>query len=130
TYAALIGIEISREFEARRWDVPAQVYATPLELYPGRRIGLDGLVAELERLGYRETAVADRPGRYRRRAGGLEIATRAFRYGAEEEPSRRVAVSFAGGRIERIASITGEPLPLLRLDPLMIGSVFPAHGED
>lgn len=130
TYAALIGIQISREFESRHWDLPAQVYATPLELYPGRRIALQDLVAELRRLGYREADAADRPGRYRRRPNGLEVMTRAFRYGNEEEPSRRVSITFAGGRIENVSDPAGQPLPLLRLDPLMIGSVFPAHGED
>jgi len=130
TYAALIGIEISREFEARRWDLPAQVYATPLELYPGRRIAIDDLVAELRRLGYRESDTLDRPGRYRRRAGTLDVVTRAFRYGTEDEPSRRVSIAFAGATIDRVLDAAGNPLPLLRLDPLMIGSIFPAHGED
>ncbi|HEX6995913.1 MAG TPA: penicillin-binding protein 1B [Gammaproteobacteria bacterium] len=130
TYAALLGVEISREFEARRWDVPAQVFATPLELYPGRRLGLDDLVAELRRLGYREAAVADRPGRYRTRAGALDVVTRAYRYGAEEEPSRRVSIEFAGGRVARVIDASGSELPLLRFDPLQIGSVFPVHGED
>ncbi|MFO7285412.1 MAG: penicillin-binding protein 1B [Gammaproteobacteria bacterium] len=130
TYAALIGVQISREFEARRWDLPAKVYASPLELYPGRRIAIDGLVAELRRLGYRESASLDRPGRYRRRGGTLDVVTRAFRYGSEEEPSRRVSISFAGATIERVVDAAGDPLPLLRLDPLMIGSIFPAHGED
>src|SRR5690606_35920713 len=87
-------------------------------------------VAELRRLGYREAAVADRPGRYRPRAGGLDVVTRAYRYGAEEEPSRRVLIDFAGGGVARLTDASGDELPLLRLDPLMIGSVFPAHGED
>jgi len=130
TYAALLGVEISREFEARRWDVPAQVFATPLELYPGRRLARDELVAELRRLGYREAPAADRPGRYRARAGALDVVTRAYRYGAEEEPSRRVTIEFAGTQVARILDAAGNDLPLLRFDPLQIGSVFPVHGED
>lgn len=130
SYALFVGIKISREFEARRWDVPAQVYAAPLELYAGRSIGLDALDAELKRLGYRDDGVGERPGRYRRRAGALDVTTRAYRYGAEAEPSRRVSVAFAGAAIVGLNDDTGAPIPLLRLDPLPIGSVFPAHGED
>ena len=130
TYAALLGVEISREFEARRWDVPAQVFATPLELYPGRSIALDELVAELRRLGYREAASADRPGRYRISGAALDVMTRAYRYGAEEEPSRRVSIEFAGRQVARVVDAVGSDLPLLRFDPLQIGSVFPVHGED
>jgi penicillin-binding protein 1B len=130
TYAALIGVEISREFEARRWDVPAQVYATPLELYPGRRLSADELVTELRRLGYSRAAAAERAGRYRERPGGVDVMTRGYRYGSEDEPARRVSVEFAGSTVAALNDDDGRPLPLLRLDPLMIGSVFPAHGED
>lgn len=130
TYASLLGVEISREFEARRWNVPARVFATPLELYPGQRLGADNLVAELRRLGYREAATADRPGRYRARGNTVDVVTRAYRYGAESEPSRSVSVEFSGGRVARVVDASGSDLPLLRLDPLQIGSVFPAHGED
>src|SRR5690606_18511663 len=130
TYAAILGVEISREFEARRWDLPAQVFATPLELYPGQRLATENLVAELRRLGYRDAAAVDRPGRYRVRGGALDVFTRAYRYGAEDEPARSVSVEIAGGSVTRIVDAAGNDLPLLRLDPLMIGSVFPAQGED
>src|SRR5690606_3480479 len=129
-YIAAISISVSREFEARRWDVPAQVYATPLEVYAGRNLTLDGLVAELRRLGYRESASIDRAGRYRRTGSGLELTPRAYRYGAESQPSRTVSVSFTGGRVAALDDASGAPLALLRLDPLRIGSIFPAHGED
>jgi penicillin-binding protein 1B len=33
------------EFEGRRWDIPAQVYAAPLELYAGRAFAAEDLVA-------------------------------------------------------------------------------------
>jgi penicillin-binding protein 1B len=129
-YVASVSITISREFEARRWDVPAQVYATPLELHAGRQLSLDDFAAELRRLGYREGDTADRPGRYRRRGATVELATRAYRYGEETQPSETVALAFANGRIAAIDDASGTPIALLRLDPLRIGSVFPAHGED
>src|SRR5690606_19761349 len=102
----------------------------PLELYPGQRLATDHLVAELRRLGYREAADVDRPGRYRMRAGALDLYTRAYRYGAEDEPARSVSIELAGGHVARVVDAAGNELSLLRLDPLMIGSVFPAHGED
>ncbi|MBN1239103.1 MAG: penicillin-binding protein 1B [Gammaproteobacteria bacterium] len=129
-YVATVSITVSREFEARRWDVPAQVYATPLELYAGRRLAPDALVAELRRLGYQESPAADRPGRYRQRGAILELTTRAYRYTDETQPAQSVAIEFANGRIAAIDGPRGAPLALLRLDPLRIGSIFPAHGED
>jgi penicillin-binding protein 1B len=130
-----LSITVSREFDARRWDLPAQVYANPIDLYPGRRLALDSLVAELRRLGYREdkgsgAAAAPLPGHYRRERGGLDLATRAFEYAGEKQPSERVKLGFAGSTLSRIEDSAGQEVPLLRLDPLLIGSIFPAHGED
>ncbi|HEX7080686.1 MAG TPA: penicillin-binding protein 1B [Gammaproteobacteria bacterium] len=129
-YAVYVGYDVSREFEARRWDVPAQVYATPLEIYPGRRLSRDAFVVELRRLGYREDDPSDGPGRYRLRGGTVEMTTRAYRYAGETQPSQSVSIAFAGGRVAALESAAGGALPLVRLEPLLIGSVFPAHGED
>ncbi|NNL56540.1 MAG: penicillin-binding protein 1B, partial [Pseudomonadales bacterium] len=39
-------------------------------------------------------------------------------------------VSFAGGRVTRMRSLLGQPLPLLRLEPMEIGAIYPRHRED
>ena len=36
-YAGFTAMTVGAQFEGRRWDVPAQVYAAPLELYAGPR---------------------------------------------------------------------------------------------
>src|SRR4029079_10399623 len=71
---------VGSEFEGRRWDLPAQVYAAPLELYAGRALAADDLAAELRRLGYREDPRLPGPGTYRLGLGRMEIATRGFDY--------------------------------------------------
>ena len=43
--------EIRARFAGARWALPAQVYAAPLELYPGLGIDATTLKHELERLG-------------------------------------------------------------------------------
>ena len=53
-YGGYLAWTATSEFEGRRWDIPAQVYAAPLELYTGRALSDEDLVAELKRLGYRE----------------------------------------------------------------------------
>src|SRR5690606_34677860 len=47
--------QIVRQFEGRRWNLPAQVYARPLELHAGSRVTADVLEAELSMLGYANT---------------------------------------------------------------------------
>ena len=53
---------ITAQFEGRRWTLPAQVYAEPLELYAGEALGADTLEQELKRLGYRRVDAAEQPG--------------------------------------------------------------------
>lgn len=121
---------VTSRFDGRRWNLPAHVYARPLELYEGRPLSADGLAAELRRLGYRNVAAADQPGTFRRNGGRIELMTRPFRFWDGAQPAQAASVAFAGGTVGMLRGPAGGPLPLLRLDPLLIGSVFPADGED
>jgi penicillin-binding protein 1B len=129
-YVGWVAWTVGQEFEGRHWDLPAQVYAAPLELYTGRVLAQEDLVAELKRLGYREDPRLPHPGTYRFGLGRMEIATRGFTYAGDSEPERLIALSFAGSRITGLRDAGGEQAPVVRLNPLLIGSLFPAHGED
>jgi penicillin-binding protein 1B len=129
-YLGYLAWSVGNEFEGRRWDLPAQVYAAPLELYAGRALAADDLVGELRRLGYREDPRLPGPGTYRVGLGRMEISTRGFDYAGDDEPARLVALGFANGRIDALRDARGGNAAVVRLDPLLIGSLFPAHGED
>jgi penicillin-binding protein 1B len=129
-YAGFLAWRVGNEFEGRRWDVPAQVFAAPLELYAGRALSSDDLVGELKRLGYREDPRLPSAGSYRLGLGRMEIATRGFDYAGDVEPPRLVSMSFANGRIGALRDARGGDSGVVRLDALPIGSLFPAHGED
>jgi penicillin-binding protein 1B len=64
-YAYYIDRTISKTFEGRRWSVPAQVYAQPLELFAGLALSKRQFATELDRLGYRQNVGLDSPGTYR-----------------------------------------------------------------
>ena len=129
-YAGYTAMTVGAQFEGRRWDVPAQVYAAPLELYAGRALAQDDLVAELKRLGYREDPRLPSPGTYRVGLGRMEISTRGFEFAGDKEPARLVSIAFAGGRITGLRDKQGADAAIVRLNPLLIGSLFAAHGED
>src|SRR3954464_9063166 len=71
---------VTKQFEGRRWTLPAQVYAEPLELYVGQTFGADTLEQELRRLGYQQVDDAKRAGSYRRRGARIDLVTRRFQY--------------------------------------------------
>jgi penicillin-binding protein 1B len=121
---------ITDTFEGRRWSIPAQVYAQPLELYPGATLSLADLIGELTRLGYHPHANLPAPGTYARRGAFLDIYLRAFDFLEASRGSQRIRLTLSGSGITEIADTNGRPIPLIRLDPLSIGNFFPSHGED
>lgn len=129
-YVAYLDYLVTSRFDGRRWNLPAHVYARPLDLYAGLPLSAEGLAAELRRLGYRSVAKPDRPGTWRRVNGRIELVTRPFHFWDGPQEAQAAVVSFTGGRVAGLRSEEGVQLPLLRLDPLLIGSVFPADGED
>jgi len=125
-----LDITVTHKFDGRRWDLPAQVYARPLELYAGLQMPPARLERELLRLGYRSVRQAPRqPGSFRRTRRGIELMSREFRFWDELRPPSPLAIEFAGAQVSRLSSGATE-FAVARLDPLLVGSIFPTHGED
>jgi penicillin-binding protein 1B len=129
-WVAYLDHVVTREFQGRLWSVPARVYAEPLELYAGAALSGDDLEQELRRLHYRPGDPASGPGLYRRRGGEFELHTRRVRFVDELRAPLRVRVRTSADAVTELAAVDGSALPLFRLDPLLVGSVFPVHGED
>ncbi len=121
---------VTSEFQGRLWSVPARVYAAPVELYAGAPLSADDLEEELVRLHYRSGDPAQGPGFYRRRGGEFELHARRVRFVDEERAPLRLAIRAGTAAIASLKGADGAELPLFRLDPLLVGSVFPVHGED
>ncbi|MEM7452646.1 MAG: penicillin-binding protein 1B, partial [Pseudomonadota bacterium] len=128
-WALWLDYQITARFETRRWDLPARVYAQPLELYAGRRLAPDQLVLHLHQLGYAADASLSRPGSYRRDGARFEIYRRAAEFWDGKETARGLRVGITDDRVAAL-SVSGRDAAVVRLDPLVIGSLFPAHGED
>lgn len=119
------------KFEGQRWALPARVFARPLELYADRPLLGDQLQAELDRLNYRRTAAPDAPGSYSRDGERFLIRTRSFRFWDGEEPAYALKVDLVEGRVAELEDASGGPAPaLVRLDPMLIASIYPTHNED
>jgi penicillin-binding protein 1B len=129
-YGCWVWWRITTEFDLRAWNVPAQVYATPLDLYEGRPLSAGALVDELRRLGYGPVAGAVGPGLYRRTGNVVDVGRRGFTYEGAAVPAQTLHVDLRGGRIAALTDGERRALGVAQLDPLLIGSVFPSHGED
>ena len=122
--------QVTKQFEGRRWTLPAQVFAAPLEIYAGLQLSGPQLEEELGRLQYRQVDRLERPGTYRRQGSRYEIALRAARFGDETRPAQILTVTTSGGAITSLGDSRGNEVPIMRFEPMLIGSIFPTHGED
>src|ERR1700722_17155755 len=90
---------VTTQFEGRRWTLPAQVYAAPLELYAGEDLSAPDLEHELQRLQYRRVDRADNPGSYSRQGDRFQIYLRAARFADEMRPATVLNVASNGAGI-------------------------------
>lgn len=116
-------------FEGKRWALPARVYASPLEIYPGRHLSAVDLGEELVALGYR-SGTSGEPGTFQRTRDAFEIVTRPFTFWDGPQPAMHVRLTFDGDRVAALEDPEGRSIPIARLDPLLIGGIYPAHNED
>jgi penicillin-binding protein 1B len=120
---------ITSTFTDKMWELPAKVYARPLELFAGANVSADDLAYELEVLGYRGVNSVRSPGQVSRNGERFEVFTRGFDFPGEREPARKVQVRASGQKISKL-SAEGKKVDLMRLDPVQIGGIYPSHGED
>ena len=128
-WVAWLDLSVRAQFEGKRWQVPARIYARTLELYEGLPLSADEFAAELDAAGYRPSPAVDRPGTYARNGQRFSVATREFRFWDGLEPAHALTVAFNGRRLASLRE-GGGPLAIARLDPPVIGRIYPTHRED
>ena len=123
--------DVQAAYAGVRWVLPAQVYAAPLEIYPGDTLSATELGHELDRLGYRAQSELTGPGTYVVTATGVNVQTRDFAFWDANQASQRVVVTAQGDSLTTIKQADGgQDIPLLRFDPMLIGSIYPARGGE
>jgi len=123
--------EVRVRFAGARWALPAQVYAAPMLVYPGLNLGRKAFIRELDRLGYRQVPLLGGAGTYTARRGRVAVHTRPFQFWDGLQPGARVEIDFGERRVDELYDTDGKRgRTLLRLDPMLIGSIYPIAGED
>lgn len=121
---------IRDRFEGQRWDIPAKVYARPLELYAQSDATLKDVVDELKLLNYQSASNYNKTGTYTQKSNQLTIHTRGFDFGDSKEPERVIELNFSGNNISNIRTTQPSSTGVLRLEPMLIGGIYPQHNED
>jgi penicillin-binding protein 1B len=122
---------VRTQFEGKRWELPARVFARPLDMYEGQQLYAEHLEDELKLLGYNKLDQPGETGQYMRKGNQFMINTRGFQFAEDKEPARSIKVSVSGGKITSLAYTDGKaPLKLMRLEPVLIGNFYPRKNED
>jgi penicillin-binding protein 1B len=130
-YVTYLDLQVRQQFDGKRWSLPARVYARPLDLYVGRELSADQFQNELLALYYRPVKTATQPGRFAKTANVFHVITRPFTFWDGQQNSASIRVSFSGNKVSALTDAgTGRPASLARLDPVLVGSFYPAHNED
>ena len=130
-YTAYLDYTVRARFEGKRFALPARVYARPLELYPGLRLSPAELISELSLLGYRQTANPTEVASYAWRGNSVLLETRPFTFGDGPQPELSLDVEFQNGQVEDLLDRkTQSQVQLARLDPALIGGIYPGENED
>ena len=129
-FTLYLDYRVRDEFEGRRFAAPARVYARPLELHAGLRLSQAAIEQELRQLGYRETAGESESGWFVRSHSGIEIALRPFVFWDGPQPAQRLRLAFDRSGVAALRNAENRDIPLARLDPLLIGGIYPANNED
>ena len=128
-YAVYLAKEVRIKFEGKRWELPAQVYAKPLELFVGAAISSQQFAAELKRIGYRQTPYPRHAGEWSQDQQHFLVATRQFKFSDGIEPQYSLDIRFKDQKISQLRD-GNQSLSLIRLEPALIDSIHPLVHED
>ncbi|MEJ2687505.1 MAG: transglycosylase domain-containing protein, partial [Gammaproteobacteria bacterium] len=130
-YVIWLDATVRAQFEHKRWALPARVYARPLELYTGLRLSAAQFSDELSQLHYRDVTRPDGPAQVARHGDTFQLESRPFTFWDGREPAHQLRVSFSNGAVTALSDPrTGAAISLVRLDPVQIGSIYPARKGD
>ena len=131
-YMYYLDATIREAFEGRKFALPARVYGRALEVYPGLKLTREQLVGELKAIGYHENPEPKEAATYKLTMNGIEFTSRDFVFGDGPQPSQHLRMEFAEGMVSALQERASSDvdIPLLRIEPPVIGGIYPGHNED
>lgn len=130
-YGLYLNAQIEKSFSGNKWQVPAQVYARPLNIALGETLHTKELLRELAMLKYRRVTKLKGSGEFVFYKNKFHIARRSFAFPNEHEPIRHVEIVISQNRIQSITHLkTGEKLQSIRLEPLLVTRLMSGSAED
>ena len=118
-------------FEGKRWELPARIYARPLELYVGKTLTVSALKEELIQLHYSKETIPEKPGEYSIKNNQIVIFGRTFAFPDTLQPATLVKLTIHDNTITNLAGANNKKVDnIFRLEPVQFASIYPTQNED
>ena len=131
SYLGYLDYTVRKQFEGKRWSIPARVYASPLEIYAGSSVSNQQFEDLLQQLHYRRDYRLSSEGTYYKKGQQISLKTRSFTFWDKKQQSQQLRVKFSNTSVTTIINLTTtKNVPIVRLDPIQIGSFYPSRKED
>ena len=130
-YIIYLDAQIKQHFSGNKWQVPAQIYARPLQLQKGEEITRKEVLDELKLLGYRRVNQIQGSGEYSVSQAAISIYRRAFHFPDGFQPLRQLTIRWNGARIASITDLqTDQSLQQVRLESWLVTRLASGSQED
>ncbi len=131
SYLGYLDYTVRKQFEGKRWSIPAKVYASPVEIYRGYPLSADDFEDLLLQLHYRRDYSLSSVGSYFKKGSEISLKTRSFAFSDQQQDSLQLSLKFSGNTVQNMIDFkSGIAIPLLRMEPVQIGSFYPTRKED
>ena len=123
---AVLDYRVTSKLDGVLWTIPAKIYSRPLELAEGIYLNKDNLIKELEMLSYERVKNPLQPGEFKFSKDDLKIFLRGYL----DQRSGIFNINFNASEIKGITNQLGISEDLIKLEPTVIGGMYPSHMED
>lgn len=130
-YVGYLDYTTRKQFAGKRWSLPAKVYASSTEIYSGYSLTAKKFEDLLLQLHYQKNAQLSTEGSYFKKGQQIDIKTRNFNFRDKKQRSKRLRISFSADSVTKILNLTtAKEVPIIRMEPIQIGSFYPTRKED
>lgn len=131
SYVGYLDYIVCKQFQGKRWSLPAKVFASPTELFVGSHLSVQETRQLLQQLQYTEDRLLTKEGSFYRKGQSIILRTRSFKFWDKAEISRQLRLVFKDNTLLSLVNVqSGRQLAIVRLDPALIGSFYPMLKED
>jgi len=123
---AIIDSRVTNKLEGVLWTIPAKVYSRSLDLAEGSKVNKSNLLRELGMLAYSENKNPSKPGEFIYKKNSIEIFLRGY----GDQKSGLFKILLKDRKVTKITNQLGISVDIVKLEPIVIGGMYPSHMED